>query len=119
MEDEQKIMEHRLKLVEIRDKVMGNGLYINKVPKKTKQEFIAWATEEYEDDWGFALKGLMDFKNGVLTSQNEVLIEQIGILNEQVRELQVQVDSIKNQQPQENKKIVRSVSGNVIIGKEE
>ena len=59
MESEQKNVELRSKLGEIREKALNNGLFINRVPKKTKEQFIAWAAEEFDGDWGFTLQYLL------------------------------------------------------------
>ena len=35
-------------------------LFISRVPKKVKEEFIAFATEEFEEDYGMTLKYVWD-----------------------------------------------------------
>ena len=47
---------------EILRKLQANkeSLHITRLPKNTREEFIAWANEEYCGDFGFALKALWD-----------------------------------------------------------
>ena len=43
---------------EILNKLQANkeSLHFTRVPKKTREEFIAWADKEFLGDYGFALK---------------------------------------------------------------
>lgn len=41
-------------------KAKSSGLVIGRIPKKTKKEFILFAEEEFEDDYGMALKYIWD-----------------------------------------------------------
>ena len=102
----------REKIEQIREKVKETSIYIARVPKKTKTEFKTWAKEEFEDDYGMALKWLMDFKEGLLSSPNQILADQIEILTQEIAQL-------KQQEPEKTKKkVIRSVGGNVIAEKE-
>lgn len=104
--------EVKEKILEIQKKVSQNSLYINRIPKKTKIEFIDLAKEEFADDYGMAIKWLMDFRNGLLSNPNQILMEQVQVLTKQVEGM--------NQVPDEKKKrVIRSVSGRVISEKEE
>jgi hypothetical protein len=101
------------KIDEIKEKVSLGGLYINRVPKKTRTEFIEWAKEEFCDDRGMALKWLMDFRNGLLSNPNQILMEQMSMMAQEI-------ESLKSvPQEQQKKKVIRSVGGTVITEKEE
>ena len=47
------------------------SLVINRVPRKTLKEFKDWAKEDFEGDYGMALKWLMDFFKGILGKGHE------------------------------------------------
>jgi len=62
-------------------KLSESSLHISRVDKKTKREFKAWAVEEFEDDWGMALKWLWDMYTGLLPppeSQITAVLEEFG-----------------------------------------
>ena len=67
-----------------------------------------------------AIKWLMDFRKGLLTSPNEELNMKIEVIAQGVVDLAEQVVSLQNsvQEPQTNKKRIHSVSGRVIAEKE-
>ena len=46
----------------ILNKLQANkdSLHITRIPKKTREEFVTWANEEFCGDFGFALKALWD-----------------------------------------------------------
>ena len=77
-------MDTREKIEQIRKKVSETSIHIARVPKNTKTNFKQWAKEEFEDDYGMALKWLMDFKDGLLTNPNEVLSDRIDVLTEEI-----------------------------------
>lgn len=97
------------KIEEIKKKVSQEGLYIKRVPKKTKEEFISWSREDFEGDYGMALKWLIDFKSGLLSNPNQILNEKIEMLADELSQL-------KSQEPK--KKVIRSVSGKTIAEQE-
>lgn len=108
--DGTEIADKRQKIMEIKERYSGNCLFIKRVPKKTKQQFEAWASEEFDNDWGFALKWLMDFKEGIIGSQTEVLLQKVAVLEQEVAQL-------KDVQPaveEPKKKVIRSLGGTVI-----
>ena len=82
------------KLLEIKQKATERNLYIRRVPKKTREEFINWCDEEFEGDWGFGLKWLMDFRKGLLeTPESQLLIlEKIDILANEIEQLKKKED---------------------------
>ena len=54
------MVEFQNKIKEIQEKVKSNGIVINRVPNKTKEDFIAIANEEFEGDYGMLLKTMAD-----------------------------------------------------------
>jgi len=99
------------KIEDIKKKVAGDGLYINRVPKKVRTDFIGWAKEEFAGDYGMALKWLMDFKAGLLSSPNQLLADQIEAMAAEIEQLKS-----KPQTEQKEHKAIRSVSGKIIAG---
>ena len=96
------------KLDEIKKKVTQNNLYINRVPKKTKISFQELANEEFEGDYGFTLKFLLDFYSGLISSPNRMLMEQVESMSKEIESLR----SVPQEEPK--KKVITSLSGRVI-----
>ena len=104
----------REKIEQIREKVKETSIYIARVPKKTKTRFKEIAKEEFEDDYGFLLKNLIDFRDGLLSSPNQILADQIEILTEEITQIKLQLNNVEKPK----KKVIRSLGGNVIAEKE-
>jgi len=92
-----------------------NGLFISRIPLKTKEEFKCFANEDFAGDYGFCLKFLLDFHQGLLTTSNQVLIDQIEMLAQEIDSIKSSL--VKKEEPK--KKQIKSVSGRVISEKEE
>lgn len=78
----------------------NDGLYFGRIPAKTKEEFSAWAKEEFCGDYGMALKWLWDdMKNSgetnVLLLRLQQLEQRIQVLENPVIETMEQVDPKK------------------------
>lgn len=99
------------KFEEIKKKVGQSGLYINRVPKKTRAQFVELAKEDFEGDYGFALKFLLDFHSGLLSNPNQMLMDQMELMTQEI-------ESLKSTPEEKEKKAIRSVSGKVIAEKE-
>ncbi len=82
-------MDTRDKLVEIRKKTSETSIYIGRVPKKTKTEFMKLSETEFESDYGMCLKWLIDYRRGLLSDPNEELGMRIDLLAEEVNKLKV------------------------------
>jgi len=106
-------MVEQEKLEEIKRKVIQGGIYISRVPKKTRNEFIEWAKLDFVGDYGMALKWLMDFRSGLLNSPNQILMEQMEVLANEIEQLK----SVPQEKPK--RKVIRSVAGTVITEQEE
>lgn len=100
-------MSEQEKILEIKKKVSENSLYIGRIPRIAKQNFIDLANEEFEGDYGMTLKWLLDFRNGLLSSPNQILLEQINTLAEELSQLKS-----ASQEPTKNG--IRTVGGKII-----
>ena len=89
------------------------NLFIGRIPKKTKVEFVKLAEADFEGDFGMLVKWLMDFRDGLLSTPNQILMEQMKIISEELEIMKTQ------SAPKKEKKIIKSVSGKVISEKEE
>lgn len=70
------------------------SLSINRIPKSTYDRFIAFANEEdFCKDYGFALKYLLDFHEGMIQQGTEALWEEIEMLHKRVSELSTTKES--------------------------
>ena len=97
---------------EIKERVT-EGIHINRLPKKTKEEFIVLANEEFASDYGMTLKWLLDFRSGLLARPNQLLLDQM-------EDMASEIASLKVAKPQEEKrKTIHSVSGKIIVEKED
>lgn len=90
-------------------------LHIARVPRKTNKEFKGWANEEFEGDYGMALKHLWDFFKGCFPKPNEEVNQKIEVLAEEITNLKSQ--PVLTEEPK--KKVIRSVGGTVIAEKKE
>ena len=80
------------------------------LPEKTKTEFIEYANEEFEGDYGFTLKHLLDFYKGIIQNPNQVLSDKIDILADEIKTLQ------EEKLKKEKDSGIKSVSGKRIGG---
>lgn len=103
------------KILKIKEKVGRTSLYISRVPEEAKTRFMKLWNEKVESDYGMGLVGLMDFRDGILSSPNVELSQRIDILAEEIANLKNNV-VVPEEQP---KKRIRSVSGRTITEKEE
>lgn len=103
--------DSRDKILEIKKNVSNTSIFINRIPKKTKAEFVSLAKEEFEGDYGMVVKWLIDFRKGLLSSPNQILMEQMDLMADEIASLK--------SEPKEKKKAIRSVAGTKIAEKEE
>ena len=102
------------KVRQIKEKVGRTSIYIGRIPESTKTEFLALAKEEFEEDFGFTLKWLMDFRKGLLSSPNQILDAKIEILVEEINKIKEQINITR----EENVNRIKTLSGR-FIGKGE
>lgn len=70
-------------------------LSISRVPEETKKEFTDFAKEEYNDDWGFALKGLWDAYREYIKIKDSWL--DLGELNKRMVTIEANMEVIMSQ----------------------
>jgi len=75
-------------------KEKNNSLYISRVPKGTRDIFIAIADEEFCSDYGMLLKFLID---KVMAEDNKSILEKLEVQDKRIDALETkkQEDSIK------------------------
>jgi len=71
---------------EEKEKVLGTGLWISRVPSGTKKIFKELAKEHFEDDYGMCLKYLIDEIQK--SSVDELLAERIMDFEERLTRLE-------------------------------
>jgi hypothetical protein len=84
MEKEQEI---RNKFFDKIEKLKRTSLSIQRIPEKTKTEFMELAEKEFCKDYGMTIKWLLDFRKGLLENPNSQLQAQINLLAEEIAEL--------------------------------
>ncbi len=104
---------------EIKKKATQNNLYISRIPKKTKISFQELASEEFEGDYGFCLKFLVDFHSGLLSNPNQVFAEQIERMTQEMEVMVAEIGSLKSTKVEEPKKAIKSLSGKKIAERRE
>ena len=100
------------KIEEIKGKMTGKQLFIQNVPKRTFDRFKEMSnSEDFMNHYGFLLKHLVDFYDGMITSGVEHL--EAEILN-----LQERISALEQKKPEE-KKARTMCDGKEIGGKED
>lgn len=79
----------------IRERIV-NGFSINRIPNKEKKWFIDFASREFCDDRGMALKHLIDFYVGLIPSGVEHLESAVNELQQRVLSIEESI----NKQPE-------------------
>ncbi len=75
-------------------------IWINRLPPKSKQEFLKLADDEFEGDWGMTLKWLLDFRKGLLSNPNEQLAGRIDVLADKIINIENSLKPEKEEEPQ-------------------
>ena len=98
------------KTEEVKQKSNNRSLYIGRLPPNVRNEFLDLAnSEEFLGDYGFCLKWLIDFRNGLLSNPNQMLLERIDLLAQEIELLK------SNSQKAPEKKTIMSLAGTKII----
>lgn len=94
MNEEQDREQARLgkKWMELSAAAKKRTIWINRLPIKSREEFLKLADEEFEGDWGMTLKWLLDFRKGLLSNPNEMLSAKIDAIAEEVGEIQKRLE---------------------------
>ena len=96
-------------------KVKRTSIFIQRIPEDVKTEFMELAKNEFEFDYGFTLKWLIDFRKGLLTSPNEEINAKIELLADELNKLKEEIKSIK-EKPKEEKELVTASGRKIRIG---
>ena len=82
-------------------------LHIGRVPPKTLAEFKEWASEEFDGDWGFALKHLFDvYKGSLPPPESQVTLA--------IEELAARMDAVEGKSEQSEEKTITLGNGDRI-----
>ena len=100
---------------ELKKKITEISLYIARIPKQTKTDFINLSNDKFESDYGLCLKWAFDqaveyqkVKDSFF-SMNYTL----DLLSSKVEELDLKVDSLSNGEEEKSVKRVRMLDGKV------
>jgi len=106
------VQDFESKVRGIKNKIYHKGLIIGRLPDKTKDWFFNFAKEEFDDDYGFALKKLVDVYQGMFPSQNSELELKIEVLVNKILEIEKKLE-------ENPKKRIKTLSGRELGGKED
>lgn len=97
MEQEQRTFED--KVDEIRKAVTQKKIIINRVPVNTKRKFEEFAEKEFDDDYGFTFKFLVDsvLNNPMTSDEYKELTIKIDILTEQLLKSNAEIARLKQE----------------------
>ncbi len=98
----------RKKWEELTAAAKARTIWINRIPVKTRLEFLKLADDEFESDWGMTLKWLIDFRKGLLSDPNEMLAGRIDVLADKIVNIE---NNIK--QEQEEPKGPKAADGSI------
>ena len=95
MEEEKSSKE---KIAETIEKLKERKIIISRVPKPTKEKFEQFAKEHYDDDYGFALKYLIDTVIGspITSEEYKELHIKIDILIDRLIKLEAKILELDN-----------------------
>ena len=105
-------MEHSLKnkqFQEIRKQVQDTSIHISDVTDQTKTRFKELAKVEFDNHYGWTLKWLIDFRDGILEHPNQQLSDRIDFLADEINTLKQE-----KQKPKEPEIRAKMLSGKVI-----
>jgi len=103
------MIEFKEKVTEIQEKVKSQGIVINRIPKKTKDDFIAIANEEFAGDYGLLMKWCLE-QALEYQSMKVTFFENIDLKLNQLLE-----QNPVSQEEQSSDKSIRTISGRRIV----
>ena len=106
-------MESNNTIEELKKRIQEHSIHISELTPKTKTRFKELAKEEFKDHYGWTLKWLLDFRDGILSSPGEEVLAKISILESEIVDLRTTLVSILNKVNEEKKPelVIKSVSG--------
>ena len=93
----------------IKKKVHQHSIHITDVPKETKTRFKEIAEKEFSNHYGWTLKWLIDFRDGILSSPNQNLSDKIDLLADEIANIKQTFDK-----PKEKKAKIKTLSGKIL-----
>lgn len=95
---------------DIREKIVNKpDLTINRLPANTKKRFLELASvEDFCKDYGFVIKYLIDFHDGIIIHGNETMMNEIERLREEIVSVK-QLITVK----EETKDTRKMLAGNI------
>ena len=92
------------KISEIKKVVMEKKIIINRVPLPTKRKFEEFAENEFDNDYGFAFKFLVDtvLGNPITSDEYKEVHTKIDILTEQLLKSNVEIARLKQEKEDNN-----------------
>ena len=101
------------KVKEIKESVNPEKkLYIQRIPPQTKKRFMKLAEEEFENDYGFTLKHLIDLRDGMYPTGHEEIEAKINLLADKISELHEKIIKLEHKPEKE----IKTLSGKKIGG---
>ena len=86
---------------ELAQRIKGAGLVMSNVPKKTRDEFIKFAEEEFADNYASCFKYIW---------------ENFKFMNSHLNAIDAKLDNITNlvRNPENSKKVIKTMDGKII-----
>lgn len=102
-------MEPSLKQFEdIKKQVHDKSIHISDVTKQTKTRFKELAEKEFDNHYGWTLKWLIDFRDGILNDPNQQLSDRIDLLADEIEKIRPVPESKKT------KPAIKTLTGKVL-----
>ena len=94
---------------EIKKRVQDTSIHISDVTEQTKTRFKEIAKNEFKNHYGWTLKWLIDFRDGILEHPNQQLSDRIDLLADEISKIQETF-----QKPKEPEVKIKSISGRIL-----
>jgi len=107
--------EFQDKIKEIHEKVKSNGIVINRIPKKTKDEFVAIANEEFSEDYGMCLKWCIE----QALEYQSIKITFFENIDMKLNDILEKVSQNEQKEKKPEVKSIRMISGRIVKGGKE
>jgi hypothetical protein len=100
-------------LNQIRERIHRTSIHISEVSEDVKTRFKKLALDEFRDDYGLALKWLVDCGEGLFADRNDEINAKIDILADELKKVQEELNQIKSEKKEQP---IRTLSGRTIGG---
>lgn len=97
---------------QIRNRIITHQLSINRVPLNTLNRFKDMASnDEFCSDYGFLLKYLIDFHDGIILNPHEKVMSELEQLTLKFNGLMSEFETFKNESNEKKKTIMLNGTG--------